>query len=115
MMPLQPLGEVLAKLFSTVDSSQKKASVEMVEITKEQTALNCFVAVRNLLEGPGLTKAQKLCYCLALVGGRYGWARLQMLSAFQRWGDYERVSTMLTGTSGVCKSDLWPANGDGII
>ncbi|MCO5571821.1 hypothetical protein L7F22_025569 [Adiantum nelumboides] len=43
--------------------------------------------VRTGLEGPGLTKIQKIGYCLALVGGRYGWARLQMFSAFHRWGD----------------------------
>lgn len=62
-------------------------------------ALAAAGRVRNLLEGPGLTKAQKLCYCLALVGGRYGWARLQMLSAFQRWGDYERSSWASWGWS----------------
>lgn len=43
--------------------------------------------VRTGLEGPGLTRYQKIGYCLAMVGGRYGWARLQMISAFRRWGD----------------------------
>lgn len=43
--------------------------------------------VRTGLEGPGLTKFQKLAYCLAVVGGRYGWARLQMILSFLRWGD----------------------------
>eukprot|EP00249_Psilotum_nudum_P009451 c21942_g1_i1 orf=474-1574(-) len=48
--------------------------------------------VKTGLEGVGLTRPQKLVYCLAMVGGRYGWARLQMISAFRRWGDSERSS-----------------------
>ncbi|CAM6045316.1 unnamed protein product [Sphagnum compactum] len=48
--------------------------------------------VRTGLEGPGLTKSQKLWYCLAMVGGRYSWGRLQLISAFHRWGDQERSS-----------------------
>ncbi|XP_024537184.1 peroxisome biogenesis protein 2 isoform X1 [Selaginella moellendorffii] len=51
-----------------------------------------FDAVRTGLEGPGLTALQKIFYCLALVGGRYGWARLQLVSAFQRWGDRDSRS-----------------------
>ncbi|CAM6086371.1 unnamed protein product [Calypogeia fissa] len=47
---------------------------------------------RTGLEGEGLTKFQKLCYCLAMVGGNYGWTRLQLLSTFQRWGHSERNS-----------------------
>jgi hypothetical protein len=51
----------------------------------------CLI-VRTGLEGPGLTKSQKLWYCLAMVGGRYSWGRLQLISAFHRWGDQERSS-----------------------
>ncbi|KAK4361913.1 hypothetical protein RND71_017154 [Anisodus tanguticus] len=43
--------------------------------------------VRTGLEGPGLTVAQKIWYCVATVGGQYMWARLQSFSAFRRWGD----------------------------
>ena len=48
-------------------------------------------SVRTGLEGPGLTFAQKLWYCVATVGGQYIWARLQSFSAFRRWGDSEQV------------------------
>ncbi|XP_057724700.1 peroxisome biogenesis protein 2 [Arachis stenosperma] len=48
--------------------------------------------VRTGLEGPGLTVAQKLWYCIATVGGQYIWARLQSFSAFRRWGDTEQRS-----------------------
>ncbi|MBA0695036.1 hypothetical protein Goari_005273, partial [Gossypium aridum] len=47
-------------------------------------------AVRTGLEGPGLTVAQKMWYCIAAVGGQYIWARLQSFSAFRRWGDSEQ-------------------------
>ncbi|KAK9677076.1 hypothetical protein RND81_11G120100 [Saponaria officinalis] len=46
--------------------------------------------VRTGLEGPGLTAAQKLWYCIATVGGQYMWTRLQSFSAFRRWGDSEQ-------------------------
>ncbi|KDO56955.1 hypothetical protein CISIN_1g023268mg [Citrus sinensis] len=46
--------------------------------------------VRTGLEGPGLTNAQKIWYCIATVGGQYLWARLQSFSAFRRWGDSEQ-------------------------
>ncbi|KAF9685187.1 hypothetical protein SADUNF_Sadunf03G0028300 [Salix dunnii] len=45
---------------------------------------------RTGLEGPGLTIAQKIWYCIATVGGQYTWARLQSFSAFRRWGDSEQ-------------------------
>ncbi|KAK3027073.1 hypothetical protein RJ639_040905 [Escallonia herrerae] len=48
--------------------------------------------VRTGLEGPGLTLAQKIWYCVATVGGQYIWARLQSFSAFRRWGDSEQRS-----------------------
>lgn len=53
-------------------------------------------AVRTGLEGPGLTVAQKLWYCVATVGGQYIWARLQSFSAFRRWGDSEQVLYFLS-------------------
>lgn len=56
-----------------------------------KTYLN-FGRVRTGLEGAGLTKTQKILYCLFVVGGRYAWARLQLISAFQRWGDRQRTS-----------------------
>ncbi|KAL2928422.1 Peroxisome biogenesis protein 2 [Bienertia sinuspersici] len=46
--------------------------------------------VRTGLEGPGLTVAQKIWYCIATVGGQYIWTRLQSFSAFRRWGDSEQ-------------------------
>ncbi|KAH9618546.1 hypothetical protein KSS87_006546 [Heliosperma pusillum] len=46
--------------------------------------------VRTGLEGPGLTVAQKMWYCIATVGGQYIWTRLQSFSAFRRWGDSEQ-------------------------
>lgn len=51
--------------------------------------------VRTGLEGPGLTVAQKIWYCVASVGGQYIWARLQSFSAFRRWGDSEQVLLFL--------------------
>lgn len=56
-----------------------------------------FPTVRTGLEGPGLTIAQKIWYCIGTVGGQYIWARLQSFSAFRRWGDSEPVllSSML--------------------
>ncbi|KAA0050799.1 peroxisome biogenesis protein 2 [Cucumis melo var. makuwa] len=48
--------------------------------------------VRTGLEGPGLTVAQKIWYCVASVGGQYIWTRLQSFSAFRRWGDSEQRS-----------------------
>lgn len=56
------------------------------------SSLVTFGKVRTGLEGPGLTRFQKLGYCLALVGGRYGWARFQTISAFRQWGDSEQSS-----------------------
>ncbi|KAA3479338.1 peroxisome biogenesis protein 2-like isoform X4 [Gossypium australe] len=47
-------------------------------------------AERTGLEGPGLTFAQKMWYCVAVVGGQYIWASLQSFSAFCRWGDSEQ-------------------------
>lgn len=55
-------------------------------------ALDFFCnTVRTGLEGPGLTVAQKIWYCVATVGGQYIWTRLQSFSAFRRWGDSEQV------------------------
>ncbi|KAI4324751.1 hypothetical protein MLD38_030208 [Melastoma candidum] len=47
---------------------------------------------RTGLEGPGLTVAQKLWYCITSVGGQYIWARIQSFSAFRRWGDTNQRS-----------------------
>ncbi|KAJ8535932.1 hypothetical protein K7X08_034333 [Anisodus acutangulus] len=44
------------------------------------------------LEGPGLTVAQKIWYCVATVGGQYMWACLQSFSSFRRWGDSKQRS-----------------------
>lgn len=65
-----------------------------------------FHAVRTGLEGPGLTVAQKIWYCVATVGGQYIWARLQSFSAFRRWGDTEQVFFkvgLLSHTLPTCK------------
>lgn len=55
-----------------------------------------YDTVRTGLEGPGLTIAQKIWYCVATVGGQYIWARLQSFSAFRRWGDSEQVLYFLS-------------------
>ncbi|KAL6137611.1 hypothetical protein ACLB2K_062901 [Fragaria x ananassa] len=59
---------------------------------RDERALEARGKVRTGLEGPGLTVAQKLWYCVATVGGQYIWARLQSFSAFRRWGDSEQRS-----------------------
>ncbi|KAB5574304.1 hypothetical protein DKX38_001498 [Salix brachista] len=48
------------------------------------------IMFRTGLEGPGLTIAQKIWYCIATAGGQYTWARLQSFSAFRAWGDSEQ-------------------------
>ncbi|KAK0598415.1 hypothetical protein LWI29_034428 [Acer saccharum] len=57
---------------------------------RDERATETRAKVRTGLEGPGLTVAQKLWYCIATVGGQYIWARLQSFSAFRRWGDSEQ-------------------------
>ncbi|GAB4850220.1 peroxisome assembly protein (Peroxin-2) [Ancistrocladus abbreviatus] len=65
--------------------------------------------VRIGLEGPGLTLAQKIWYCIATVGGQYFWARLQSFSAFRRLGDsgqrssIQRMSILLQRLEGLYK------------
>ncbi|KAK3005542.1 hypothetical protein RJ639_015967 [Escallonia herrerae] len=59
---------------------------------RDERATEMRVKVRTGLEGPGLTLAQKIWYCVATVGGQYIWARLQSFSAFRRWGDSEQRS-----------------------
>ncbi|KAI5651267.1 hypothetical protein M9H77_37272 [Catharanthus roseus] len=59
---------------------------------RDERAAEARGKVRTGLEGPGLTVAQKLWYCVATVGGQYVWARLQSFSAFRRWGDSEQRS-----------------------
>ncbi|KAL1147961.1 hypothetical protein V6Z11_A10G092200 [Gossypium hirsutum] len=56
---------------------------------RDERAVALRGKVRTGLEGPGLTFAQKIWYCVAAVGGQYIWARLQSFSAFCRWGDSE--------------------------
>ncbi|CAI9099453.1 OLC1v1036279C2 [Oldenlandia corymbosa var. corymbosa] len=57
---------------------------------RDERAVEVREKVRTGLEGPGLTVAQKIWYCVASVGGQYLWARLQSFSAFRRWGDSEQ-------------------------
>ncbi|MBA0811561.1 hypothetical protein Gohar_003443 [Gossypium harknessii] len=57
---------------------------------RDERAVEIRENVRTGLEGPGLTVAQKMWYCIAAVGGQYIWARLQSFSAFRRWGDSEQ-------------------------
>lgn len=59
---------------------------------RDERAFEMQGKVRTGLEGPGLTVAQKICYCIATIGGQYFWARLQSFSAFRRWGDSEQRS-----------------------
>nr|GLL17779.1 peroxisome biogenesis protein 2 [Ipomoea trifida] len=59
---------------------------------RDERAIEMRGKVRTGLEGPGLTVAQKILYCIATVGGQYFWARLQSFSAFRRWGDSEQRS-----------------------
>ncbi|XP_021736896.1 peroxisome biogenesis protein 2-like [Chenopodium quinoa] len=57
---------------------------------RDERVMEARGKVRTGLEGPGLTPAQKLWYCIATVGGQYIWTRLQSFSAFRRWGDSEQ-------------------------
>ncbi|GAV62136.1 zf-C3HC4 domain-containing protein/Pex2_Pex12 domain-containing protein [Cephalotus follicularis] len=57
---------------------------------RDERSMEACPKVRTGLEGPGLTVAQKIWYCIATVGGQYIWARLQSFSAFRRWGDSEQ-------------------------
>ncbi|GKV16220.1 hypothetical protein SLEP1_g26895 [Rubroshorea leprosula] len=57
---------------------------------RDERAIEIRGKVRMGLEGPGLTVAQKIWYCIANVGRQYLWARLQSFSAFRRWGDFEQ-------------------------
>ncbi|KAF5808054.1 putative transcription factor C2H2 family [Helianthus annuus] len=59
---------------------------------RDERAIEMREKVRTGLEGPGLTMAQKIWYCIATVGGQYIWTRLQSFSAFRRWGDSEQRS-----------------------
>lgn len=74
-------------------SSRHGFSNILYKLSKSSVILSnvCATAVRNGLEGPGLTAAQKIWYCIATVGGQYIWTRLQSFSAFRRWGDSEQV------------------------
>lgn len=77
---------------------------------RDERALEARGKVRTGLEGPGLTVAQKLWYCVATVGGQYIWARLQSFSAFRRWGDSEQRSlgrgawTLIQRIEGIYKA-----------
>ncbi|KAG5229176.1 Peroxisome assembly protein [Salix suchowensis] len=57
---------------------------------RDERAMDSIGKVRTGLEGPGLTIAQKIWYCIATAGGQYTWARLQSFSAFRAWGDSEQ-------------------------
>ncbi|KAI3773359.1 hypothetical protein L1987_47886 [Smallanthus sonchifolius] len=59
---------------------------------RDERAMEMRGKIRTGLEGPGLTIAQKIWYCIATVGGQYIWTRLQSFSAFRRWGDHEQRS-----------------------
>ncbi|XP_052182924.1 peroxisome biogenesis protein 2 isoform X2 [Diospyros lotus] len=77
---------------------------------RDERAVEMRGKVRTGLEGPGLTVAQKLWYCIATVGGQYIWARLQSFSAFRRWGDSEqtplarRAWTLIQQIEGIFKA-----------
>ncbi|KDP37263.1 hypothetical protein JCGZ_06319 [Jatropha curcas] len=77
---------------------------------RDERAVEPREKVRTGLEGPGLTMAQKLWYCIATVGGQYIWARLQSFSIFRRWGDSEqrplaqRVWTLIQRIEGLYKA-----------
>ncbi|GLT77176.1 hypothetical protein SLA2020_487860 [Shorea laevis] len=57
---------------------------------RDERAIETRGKVRTGLEGPGLTVAQKIWYCIATVGQQYLWSRMQSFSAFRRWGDSEQ-------------------------
>lgn len=57
---------------------------------RDERAVESRGKIRTGLEGPGLTVAQKLWYCIVIVGGQYIWARLRLFSALRRWGDTEQ-------------------------
>lgn len=64
---------------------------------RDDRAMETRGKVRTGLEGPGLTVAQKIWYCVATVGSQYIWARLQSFSAFRRWGDSDQRSLARRG------------------
>lgn len=76
---------------SHTDKVKQSYIVRLKYPTDHPTPILHFGAVRTGLEGAGLSKLQKILYCFFIVGGRYAWARLQLVSAFQRWGDRQRV------------------------
>lgn len=89
--------EIVEELYISFIDWSLKLDVDLLYVTEQvikflsYTSSNVLSAVRTGLEGPGLTAAQKLWYCIATVGGQYIWTRLQSFSAFRRWGDSEQV------------------------
>ncbi|KAH1048583.1 hypothetical protein J1N35_039367 [Gossypium stocksii] len=77
---------------------------------RDERAVALRGKVRTGLEGPGLTLAQKMWYCVAAVGGLYIWARLQSFSAFCRWVGFEqrplawRAWGLMQRIEGLCKA-----------
>ncbi|KAL8252371.1 hypothetical protein R6Q59_036099 [Mikania micrantha] len=61
---------------------------------RDERAVEMRGKIRTGLEGPGLTIAQKIWYCIATVGGQYIWTHLQSFSALRRWGDSEQRSVV---------------------
>ncbi|KAH9714261.1 peroxisome biogenesis protein 2 [Citrus sinensis] len=82
------LKEQLVKVFSLMKPTPGNALMNLRY--RDERAVETRAKVRTGLEGPGLTNAQKIWYCIATVGGQYLWARLQSFSAFRRWGDSEQ-------------------------
>lgn len=59
---------------------------------RDDYAMTTRGEIRTGLEGPGLTIAQKIWYCVATVGGQYIWTRLQSFFAFRRGADSNQRS-----------------------
>ncbi|CAN4098335.1 unnamed protein product [Withania somnifera] len=83
------LKEQLVKVFSLMEPTPGNALMNLRY--RDERASEIRGKVRTGLEGPGLTVAQKIWYCVATVSGQCIWARLQSFSAIQRWGDSELI------------------------
>ncbi|CAA2974521.1 peroxisome biogenesis 2 [Olea europaea subsp. europaea] len=96
-LELDAFLEFLIRRFSIWVNKPTPGNALMNLRYRDERAVEVRGKVRTGLEGPGLTIAQKIWYCVATVGGQYIWARLQSFSAFRRWGDTEQIS----GTSSM--------------
>lgn len=58
------------------------------------------------VDGPGLGALQRVSYGLAIVGGRYVWARLSLLAASQGWSDAEAGTWRAAAATGMRRAEM---------